>query len=296
MAAGREEDKSPPGEVSDSVEHVSDTALWIATFRARETARANGVVRDPLAARLAGERGERLVSRIPHAEQLEFAMIVRTTAIDRLIDLCLADGVDMVVNLGAGLDTRPYRMNLPAALTWVEVDFQQVIDFKTSKLAGETPKCHLERIGADLSNERARRELFASLGSRAKKALVITEGVIVYLSNEVAATLAKDLAAIHSFEYWIQDYRQGIMNKTRELKMQKILKRAPFLFSIANPIPYFEACGWQLAKTIKIVDEAERTGKPLPFVFPWSYLLHVIPKTMKRLGNHVYGFALFKRA
>jgi methyltransferase (TIGR00027 family) len=283
-------------EMSESVEHVSDTALWIATFRARETARPNAVFKDPLAARLAGERGERLVSAIPAAQELEFAMIVRTTAIDRLIESCLRDGVDMVVNLGAGLDTRPYRMELPAELIWIEVDFPHVIDFKNRELADEKPRCRLERIAADLADDRVRRGLFTALGSRAKKSLIITEGVIIYLSVEVAATLARELAATPSFRYWIQDFRQGFMNTHRDGAMAKVLKHAPFLFDISKPIPFFESCGWKLKDKIRIVDEAERIGKPLPFVFPWSYLLYVIPKTMKSLCNRTYGFALFARA
>ncbi len=36
----------------------------------------------------------------------------------------------MVINLAAGLDARPYRMNLPALLQWIEVGFQKYLTTK----------------------------------------------------------------------------------------------------------------------------------------------------------------------
>lgn len=47
---------------------------------------------------------------------MAFAMTLRTVAIDRLVQMAIARGVDTVINLGAGLDTRPYRMELPPTL------------------------------------------------------------------------------------------------------------------------------------------------------------------------------------
>ena len=33
-------------------------------------------------------------------------------------------------NLAAGLDTRPYRMDLPPSLRWIEVDLPDILDYK----------------------------------------------------------------------------------------------------------------------------------------------------------------------
>jgi hypothetical protein len=41
---------------------------------------------------------------------------------DRFISDAVAQGADMVVNLAAGLDARPYRMALPSHLQWIEVE------------------------------------------------------------------------------------------------------------------------------------------------------------------------------
>src|ERR1044071_1845041 len=113
------------------IKHVSDTALWIAAYRAQETGRADAVVKDPLAAKLAGERGQAMVRTMPHTNLMAFAMVIRTVAIDRLIASAIKNGVDTVINIGAGMDTRPYRLQLPVNLHWIELDYPGVIDYKS---------------------------------------------------------------------------------------------------------------------------------------------------------------------
>src|SRR5258708_14233174 len=99
----------------------------------------------------------------------------------------------MVINLAAGLDTRPYRMDLPASLQWIEVDLPTMIDYKEDILHNEKPRCALARVRLDLANATARGELFQRLGSKAKKVLVLTEGLLVYLTRDQVAALGKDL-------------------------------------------------------------------------------------------------------
>ncbi len=43
------------------IEHISDTARWVAVYRAMETARPDAIFRDPHARQLAGERGDHIV-------------------------------------------------------------------------------------------------------------------------------------------------------------------------------------------------------------------------------------------
>ena len=100
-------------------------------------------------------------------------------------------------------------MELPADLRWIEVDFPHMIAYKTEKLAQERPVCRLESIAADLSDIPARQTIFGRIDGEARKALIITEGVIAYLSSSDSALLSQDLFAVPSFQYWIQDYYQG---------------------------------------------------------------------------------------
>src|SRR6185503_10059399 len=100
------------------VRHVSDTAKWVATYHARESKRDDALFRDPLAERMAGERGPKIAALAsPHSA---WALVTRTKLMDDLVLASVQKGCDRVLNLAAGFDTRPYRLELPADLVWIE--------------------------------------------------------------------------------------------------------------------------------------------------------------------------------
>src|SRR4051812_8933581 len=123
------------------VPHVSDTAWLVAAWRAQESVRSDAKFKDPLASLLIGEKGNGILSKIPYPEVGAWMMVVRTTVIDDIILKLVAGGVTTIINLAAGLDTRPYRLNLPKNLNWIEIDLPPVIDYKTEALKGELPAC-----------------------------------------------------------------------------------------------------------------------------------------------------------
>jgi methyltransferase (TIGR00027 family) len=192
-------------EAGPLVRSVSDTALWVAVYRARETEREDALFRDPWAGRLAGPRGEQIAASMPFSDKAAWAWVARTLLFDGFIEEQVRAGTDLVVNLAAGLDARPYRMSLPPSLTWVEVDLPEILAHKEEILRGEKPVCALERVRLDLSDVPARRELFDRLGRRARRALIVTEGLLIYLTAEEVGSLARDLAAPASFRSWVVD-------------------------------------------------------------------------------------------
>lgn len=281
---------------NETINHVSDTALWVAGYRAQETDRKDALFQDTLARKLAGKRGAQILASMPYSRILAFVLAIRTVAIDRLVEIAIARGVDTVINLGAGLDTRPYRMKLPANLRWIEVDFEHMINYKNEQLRSEKPVCRLERIAADLSQDDERRKLLTRLGAETKKAVIITEGVIPYLTNEQAAKLSTDLFSIPTFHYWIQEYRQGKerRSKVRE-KIGKKLTNAPWLFRSDDPIHFFGAHGWTVVEDIHMIDEAERVRRQPPISFPWNLLYFLFPKKAREAANKAYGYVLYGR-
>src|SRR5579862_3429503 len=134
------------------IENVSDTAFWIAYHRAVETERADALFRDPWASKLAGDRGPKIARGMPWSFATGWMVAIRTRIIDDYIKAAVAEGADVILNLGAGLDTRPFRMDLPKTLLWIEADYPDLIAFKEKQLADETPSCQLERAKIDLAN------------------------------------------------------------------------------------------------------------------------------------------------
>ena len=125
--------------------NVSDTARWVAYYRAMESERPDALFHDPFARRLAGERGRAIVEKMPKGRAFAWPMIVRTALMDEIILRVIAqDRVDCVLNLAAGLDVRPWRLPLPPALRWVDVDLPGILNYKTEMLKDVKPACRYE--------------------------------------------------------------------------------------------------------------------------------------------------------
>ena len=65
-------------------------------------------------------------------------MAMRTQVIDELIYQLVRSHSDVVLNLAAGLDTRPYRLELPCQFRWIKEDFN-IIQYKNQTLAEDSP-------------------------------------------------------------------------------------------------------------------------------------------------------------
>src|ERR1700736_3108879 len=109
------------------VRDISDTALWVAHYRAQESDRPDAQFRDPYARALAGERGAKIAKAQTFGDRNAWSFMARTVLFDRFITDGVRGGADLVVNLAAGLDTRPYRMDLPRTLRWVEIDLPGIL-------------------------------------------------------------------------------------------------------------------------------------------------------------------------
>src|SRR6476659_3544961 len=110
------------------IRNISDTARWMAVYRARESERTDAVFSDPYARALAGEAGVRIADSIGD-DRIQWSVVARTYAFDRMVGAAVAAGADLVLNLAAGLDSRPYRLSVPASLQWIEVDLPEILEY-----------------------------------------------------------------------------------------------------------------------------------------------------------------------
>jgi methyltransferase (TIGR00027 family) len=256
------------------IRDISDTARWVAVYRARETDRPDAIFKDPFARALAGERGERIASALPFFSDNAWSMIARTYLFDRFVTRLVQAGVDLIVNLAAGLDARPYRMELPASLRWVEIDLPEILEYKTQLLADVTPTCALERIPLDLSNADARRGVFDRLGRTATHAAVLTEGLLIYLMAGDVGTLGWDLARQPSFRHWIVDIASpGLMQMLKERTGEHMMDAgSPFLFAPPEGPAFFSVYGWTPVEVKSILKTAGKLGR-LPLALRMFSLL-----------------------
>jgi len=269
------------------IRNVSDTARWVAVYRARETERADPLFRDPFARRLAGARGEEIAAVIQKRTRQSWPLVLRTYLFDSLIDEHLRQGGDMVLNLAAGLDARPYRMALPQSLRWIEVDFAEILDYKEGVLAGEKPRCALRRVRMDLSDRDARRALFAELGRQAKTALVLTEGLLIYLTPGQVASLADDLAEAPGFKRWAIDITSPGLREMLTRQAGSLLAEAgaPLQFSPEEGPEFFTPHGWRPTDVRSMLKWAGKKGRLNPLL----RLLSLLPDPKGRQGRRPWG-------
>jgi len=195
----------------------------------------------------------------------------------------------MVINLAAGLDTRPYRMNLPATLTWVEIDLPGIIEYKEEMLANERPVCQLERIKLNLADGSELRPALAELGRRTKKALIVCEGLLVYLSRDEVAGLASELASVPTFNHWILDMVSPALMQMMVKQLGTHLEAAgsPMKFGPEEGPEFFVPYGWKPVRVQSMLHVAARL-KRLPF---WMRPLALLPDKFPPKGKRPWGGA-----
>jgi methyltransferase (TIGR00027 family) len=272
---------APPG----SIENVSDTAYLIAAHRASESARPDALFHDVLADRLAGERGREIVAAAPRLLSSGWPVVARTKLIDDFILDAVSQGCDRVLNLAAGLDSRPYRLDLNPDFHWVEADLAELMDEKGRVLADENPCCHLKRHAVDLANPVALANFLDESLTGAEAALVLTEGLLNYLDYRDVDSLSAALRQ-RNVAWWVFDLFSPALARRLVRKSDRMLDKAPFKFAPADGVAFFEKRGWKTADVESMLSAAHRF-KRLPLLMqPITLLPSPNPR---RFGNKIWN-------
>jgi methyltransferase (TIGR00027 family) len=185
------------------------TALGVAWVRALESERPNRLFDDPLAARFVEASGWNPPDLAADAEAaagqtartllvLAQSVIIRTKFLDDLLASAWADGTRQVVILGAGLDTRAYRLPWPPGSRCFELDLPPVLDFKADVLAraGVVVACDRIAIPVDLLADDWPGRLGESGFRPEEPAVWIAEGLLIYFSHAENDGLLEQLGTL----------------------------------------------------------------------------------------------------
>lgn len=258
------------------VSSIEETAFLTAMYRAIETERPDAHFRDSYARLLAGTRGVRAIRKLRGRDAGAAGCVVRTFILDCLLQEAIEQScVDLVLNLGAGLDTRPYRLPLSPSLKWIEVDTAEILKYKHAKLARYDPACSVEAVSLDVRDSRARRSFLDGVAAMANCVLVLTEGLLVYWSAQLVAALANDLSRQSQFRWWLSDLAspslfllcQRAFVDTRSRNAKATLKFAP-----AEGPWFFEPFGWRPVDCFSCVEEGRRLRRWLLPETHWATL------------------------
>ncbi|MGJ5675476.1 MAG: class I SAM-dependent methyltransferase [Nostochopsis sp.] len=246
------------------VEHISDTAFLTALYRAMESDRLDAHFQDTHARILAGEYGEQIAQLIPNVKSVALGCAVRTCVFDELILRVIKKyTIDTVFNLGSGFDTRPYRLPLPTSISWIESDLPIVLNYKADKLGSVQPVCNLKSVPCDITDPIARQKLWQEIKTTVKQALVVTEGLLVYLTSEQVAALAIDLHAQTKFRWWVCDLASPFALQ----QVQNLLSETPaggevrMQFAPEEGVEFFRRYGWQPIEFRSSFEEAQNLNR-----------------------------------
>ena len=260
----------------------------MALFRALETAKPerNRLFSDPLAtAFLTGRlRAVAALAAMPGCARLLSALIdlrwpgprasavVRTRAIDDALTHALAGGLDQLVLLGAGYDTRPYRLPEVRELEVFEVDHPATQAVKRAALRdalGELPE-HVRYVAIDFNEQSLKDALTAAGLTRGRRTFTIWEGVVAYLTPAaVDATLrwASDVSGGGSelvFTYVHEGLLDGSEPFPHAGPWVDSVRAAgePFVFGLhpAKLATYLAERGWRLLDDLSTIDALARYG------------------------------------
>jgi methyltransferase (TIGR00027 family) len=198
--------------------------------------------------------------------------LVRKRYIDEKVVEGVGSGIEAVVNLGAGFDTRAYRLPALADVPVWEVDQWENINTKRGRLRkvlGEVPS-QVTLVPIDFDRE----ELGAVLGSYgyavASKTFFIWEAVTQYLTEAgIEATFGfLSKAAVGSqlaFTYIRKDFIDGKASYGAEyLYKMMVLKDKSFLYGLdpEDVAAFLGDRGWRVLEHLGYDDLAERYVKP----------------------------------
>jgi len=281
------------------IRNISDTARWVAHYRALESARTDALFNDHLAGRIAGERGAAMARSMPESVQFAWALAVRTRLLDDLINRLVAeDGLRFVVNLAAGFDTRPYRLPLPSGLRWIEVDLPALIAEKNELLKDEKPRCQLERVAIDLADDAARRALMTRLAAEPGPGLVLTEGLLVYLDPAQVAALGTDLARLQAVRWWLCDLLSPKLLAMMSKRSGRLLLESgtPFKFATDDPARFFAALGWELRDFQGMFEGGHRLGRDMRLAWIWRFMMRFMSAKSQEEARRMSGIGVLWRA
>lgn len=254
---------------------VGATAVFVAAARAIETGRDDRLFDD----RWAGEF-VRASGWSPPTEQLDDSsreelttwVAARTKFLDDFVLDAVVAGCGQVVLLGAGLDTRAFRLNWPLHVTFFELDTAEMVEFKESVLDGASP-AEATRITVPIDLREDWPAALRDAGFRPDVPTAwILEGLLAYLpENDVDALMRHvgELSAPGSaigatitnvdFAAVVDDaplFRGSPISRREWLSL--LHSNGP-----SDPVAWFDSYGWR-ATAVPTDELAQRYGRTLP--------------------------------
>ncbi|BCL40150.1 SAM-dependent methyltransferase [Nostoc sp. MS1] len=230
----------PDKEKLSQKDFVLLSAPLMAAYRAVECQRSDRLFDDPFAAKLVTPEAQMIALEDPEEEGRAF-LAVRTRFFDDFL-LSSVGIAPQVVNLGAGMDTRAFRLNWPQETKYYEIDYPEVLNYKNEILKNVPTTCSRYSVAVDLTDTNWVELLLQQGYDKNIPSVWLLEGLIYYLNQTEAHILLKTITEITSAESWI-----GLdsLNQLCKDSTYDEFYQGYFLSGFDNPEELLSAYGWE---------------------------------------------------
>jgi O-methyltransferase involved in polyketide biosynthesis len=153
-------------------------------------------------------------------------------------------------------------------------------------------------VTLDLSDGPARRALFTRLGATFKRAIVVSEGLLIYLTAEQVGSLADDLSAVPAFRWWLIDLASPQLLKwmSRSWGKHAAKANAPFQFAPAEGTAFFKPHGWRELTYRSSMEEAHRLKREMRGAWFMRLMWRLSSAKKREEFRRFSGFVLLEHA
>lgn len=233
---------------------VAATGLYTAMLRARESARPDRLFSDPFAEVLAGPQGHHVLALLAASSSAGSpnpVVPIRTRFFDDALERILGElGVDQLVILAAGMDTRAFRLSPPPDLALFELDRPEVLDLKASRLAqvNAVPRCRRVPLAVDLTGEWST-TLQGGGFDRHRPSAWLVEGLTPYLTDGQVQHLLGTLSELAVAGSWLlaDVIGRSLLTSPRLAGFRAMMAAngSPFRFGTDDPEGLMRMHGWR---------------------------------------------------
>jgi O-methyltransferase involved in polyketide biosynthesis len=164
-------------------------------------------------------------------------------------------------------------------------------------LRDEKPVVRYEAVKVDLTDVARRRALFTQVGVESQRVLVLTEGLLIYLTPDDVAGLARALHEPPSFRWWVIDLASPMLLKWMSRSWGKGVEagNAPFRFAPEESTKFFEPSGWREEQFRSSWLEAKRLNRQMRLAWLWNLLGKLRSRETQESFARFSGIVLLQR-
>lgn len=238
---------------------VSKTAFYCGGVRMSDARSDDPLVGDTFAERLMGPDGEAVFESFRGFDRENASNIVRHRIIDDLLrERFKGHPERLTVLIGAGLDTRAFRMRTG---TWVEFDEPEIIERKERLLPAASCPVPLRRIPIEFAHERLEEKLAPFVTD--KRVSVVMEGVTMYLDEADMRATAQTLCRLFPVHSLICDFTTAAFFRRYGARVHRQIEAlgARFTWTPDDPVGVMASSGYRLVNRVSIPLRAAELGR-----------------------------------